>query len=172
MRGRQAIQPGSTGKTHQDELECEHGGRGSRPETIFKLWLMCWWPESLRLGLGAQLMPSLSLRPLDICGVQCDCVVSPYSVLDLPVLGPTTSYRTSTTLLTTVLSSTSTPVMEYSSMPFVHPSHSPRLPCCLLRAGPAEPPPAELAPSFRHFPAALHSVVSSAHAGCATPTPT
>ena len=51
---------------------------------------------------------------LDIGGVQCSSVVSPFSVLDLPVLGATTSYRTSTTLLTTALSSTSMPVMGYT----------------------------------------------------------
>ena len=55
------------------------------------------------------LNPNVGL--LDIGGVQCSGVVSPFSVLDLPVLGATTSYRTSTTLLTTALSSTSMPVM-------------------------------------------------------------
>ena len=51
---------------------------------------------------------------LDLGGVQCSGIVSPFSVLDLPVLGATTSYRTSTTLLTTALSSTSMPVMGYT----------------------------------------------------------
>ena len=36
---------------------------------------------------------------LDIGGVQCSGVVSPFSVLDLPVLGATTSHRTSTTFV-------------------------------------------------------------------------
>ena len=58
------------------------------------------------------LNPNVGL--LDICGVQCSGVVTPFSVLDLPVLGATTSYRTSTTLLTTALSSTAMPVMGYT----------------------------------------------------------
>ena len=59
-------------------------------------------------------MPSPSLGPLDIGGVQCSGVVSPYSLLDHPVLGATTSYKKSTTLLTMALSSTSMLVMEYT----------------------------------------------------------
>ena len=47
---------------------------------------------------------------LDIGGVQCSGVVGPFSILDLPVLGATTSYRTSTT----ALSSTSMPVLGYT----------------------------------------------------------
>ena len=58
------------------------------------------------------LNPNVGL--LDIAGVQCSGVVSPFGVLDLPVLGATTSYRTATTLLTTALSSTSMPVMGYT----------------------------------------------------------
>ena len=58
------------------------------------------------------LNPNVGL--LDIGGVQCSGVVGPFSVLDLPVLGATTSYRTSTTLLTTALSTTSMPVMGYT----------------------------------------------------------
>ena len=58
------------------------------------------------------LNPNVGL--LDMGGVQCSGVVSPFSVLDLPVLGATTSYRTSATLLTTALSSTSMPVMGYT----------------------------------------------------------
>ena len=60
----------------------------------------------------AMLNPNVGL--LDIGGVQCSGVVSPFSVLDFPVLGATTSYRTATTLLTTALSSSSMPVMGYT----------------------------------------------------------
>ena len=41
------------------------------------------------------LNPNVGL--LDIGGVQCSGVVSPFSVLDLPVLGATTSYTTAAT---------------------------------------------------------------------------
>ena len=60
----------------------------------------------------AILNPNVGL--LDTSGVQCSGVVSPFSVLDSPVSGATTSYRTSTTLLTAALSSTSMPVMGYT----------------------------------------------------------
>ena len=40
--------------------------------------------------------------------------MSPYSVLDLPILGATTSYKDSAALLTTALSSTSIAIMEYT----------------------------------------------------------
>ena len=40
-------------------------------------------------------------------------VKSPYSVLDLPVVGAAATYRSSTTLLKVVLSSTFMPVIEY-----------------------------------------------------------
>ena len=56
--------------------------------------------------------PNLGL--LDIGGMQCNGIVSPSSVLDPPILGATTSYRISTTLLTTTLSSASMPVMRYA----------------------------------------------------------
>ena len=55
-----------------------------------------------------------NVRLLHIGRVQCSGVVSPFSVLDLLVLGATTSYRTSTTLLITASSSTSMPVMGYT----------------------------------------------------------
>ena len=58
------------------------------------------------------LSPSLGL--LDIGGVQCSGIVSPYGVLDLPLLGVTTSHKTSTAVLTTAPSSTSMPIMEYT----------------------------------------------------------
>ena len=51
---------------------------------------------------------------LDIGGVQCSGIVNPFSVLDFPFLGASTSYKISTTLLTTALSSTPTPVMGYT----------------------------------------------------------
>ena len=48
-------------------------------------------------------MLNCNLGLLDIEEAQCSGVVSPFSVLDLPMLGATTSYRTFTMLLTMAL---------------------------------------------------------------------
>ena len=64
-------------------------------------------------------MGSASLGLWGSGGVQCTGVVSFYSILVLPILGSTTSYRTYPIFLTTAWSSTSMPVMEHTLLEVV-----------------------------------------------------